>query len=180
VLLSGLLNSNVGRLVRDLRAGLGPSVELMGPDGLGPAGLLLRTAGPAARGMLVAYPGVITSQLPAAGRRFVGRFGPTQPGGTVELFAVYAAQATEVLLDAIARSDGTRSSVVDQLFRTRLHGTLIGDVAFDPRGDIAQGAVSVVRVVGRGRSTSIASEEGGVVERVLRLSPALVEAGPQG
>ena len=37
----------------------------------------------------------------------------------VEPATVYAAQATEVLLDAIARSDGTRGSVLEQLFKTR-------------------------------------------------------------
>ena len=36
----------------------------------------------------------------------------------IEPSAVYAAQTTEVLLDAIARSDGSRSSVTDELFAT--------------------------------------------------------------
>ena len=56
---------------------------------------------------------------PAAGRR---RASPSasrarRPARRVEPSAVYAAQATEVLLDAIARSDGTRASVLDELFR---------------------------------------------------------------
>jgi ABC-type branched-subunit amino acid transport system substrate-binding protein len=93
----------------------------------------------------------------------------------VELFAIYAAQATDVLLEAIARSDGTRASVLDGLMRTRLRDALIGDIAFDARGDIREGAETIVRVVGGGTGTSIASVDGAVVERVARLSPSLVQ-----
>jgi branched-chain amino acid transport system substrate-binding protein len=179
VLLSGLLNRNAAKLVRELRARLGPSVDLLAADGLA-APELLRAAGPAARGTFVAYTGAVNDRLPAAGRRFLTRFAPTQPDGTVETFAVYAAQATEVLLDALARSDGTRGSVIDELFRTRMRGSLIGDIAFDERGDITEGTVTILRVVGRGRSPNIASVDGTVVERVMRLSPKLAEGGPEG
>ena len=54
------------------------------------------------------------------GRRFVNDFGATQPGGIVTLDALYAAQATEVLLDAIARSDGSRASVTNTLLATTI------------------------------------------------------------
>jgi DNA-binding SARP family transcriptional activator/ABC-type branched-subunit amino acid transport system substrate-binding protein len=180
VLVSGLLNSNAGALVRALRARLGPGVDLLGSDGMGTTDLL-KVAGPAARGIFVAYTGgLVPERLPAAGQRFVARFAPTQPGGRAESFAVYAAQATETLIDALARSDGTRASVIDQLFRTQQRGTLIGDVAFDRRGDITAGAVTILRVAGRGQSTNVASVDGVVVERVMRLSPKEAEAGPDG
>jgi ABC-type branched-subunit amino acid transport system substrate-binding protein len=96
----------------------------------------------------------------------------------VELFAVYAAQATEVMLDAIARSDGTRASVIDAMFRTRLQDSLIGDIAFDRRGDAVAAPVTVLRVVGGGSSAnSIASVEGATVERVDAVSPDLITGG---
>lgn len=118
--LGGLLDTNAAAVVRTLRARLGRSVDLMAPDGLTPLPLLVEQAGDAARGMYVSLAGVVTGRLPRAGARFVERFGQTQSGVPVEPAAVYAAQATEVLLDALARSDGTRSSVVDELFRTRI------------------------------------------------------------
>jgi len=46
------------------------------------------------------------------------------------------AEATGVLLDAVARSDGTRAGVLDELFRTSLPHGLTGSVRFDERGDI--------------------------------------------
>jgi hypothetical protein len=95
----------------------------------------------------------------------------------VEPSAVYAAQAATVLLDAIARSDGTRRSVIDELLRTRVSDGLLGAFRFDPRGDISESPVTVLRVRRAGTSRTIMSVEGAVVERVMRPSPALVAAG---
>jgi hypothetical protein len=50
----------------------------------------------------------------------------------------HAAQATDVVLDAIARSDGTRASVLEVLLRTRVAGGLLGDFSFDRRGTSAR------------------------------------------
>jgi branched-chain amino acid transport system substrate-binding protein len=175
VFVSGLLNNNAGQVVRDLRATLGGSADIMVPDGLGPPSALLHAAGAAARGVFMTIGGVVADRLPPPGARFLRRFARTQPGVDVELFAIYAAQATDVLLHAIARSDGTRASVLDQLMRTDMRNALIGDVAFDARGDIREGAETIVRVVGGGTGTSIASVDGAVVERVARLSPSLVQ-----
>jgi hypothetical protein len=58
---------------------------------------------------------------------FVAR---TQSGVAIEHSAVHAAH---VILDAVARSDGTRTSVLDELFRTHVRDGLLGDVAFDAR-----------------------------------------------
>ena len=175
VFLSGLLDNNGGRVVRDLRARLGADVDLMAPDGMSPPRALLHASGQTARGVFLTVQGVVTDRLPPPGARFLRRFARTQPGVDVELFAIYAAQAADVLLQAIAHSDGTRGSVLAQLQRTRTPDGLIGDVAFDGRGDIRQGAETIVRVVGGGTGTSIASIDGAVVERVARLSSSLVE-----
>jgi ABC-type branched-subunit amino acid transport system substrate-binding protein len=106
--------------------------------------------------------------------RFVQRFGRTQPGASVEPSAVYAAQSAEVLLDAIARSDGTRASVAGQLLATRVRGGLLGAFRFDANGDISESPVTILRVVGQGSSNTVASIEGGEVVRVVRPSPTLV------
>ena len=69
-----------------------------------------------------------------------------------------AAQATEVLLDAIARSDGTRASVVEELFATKVENGIIGSFTFDRLGDIDPAPVGVYRY-----------EDGKiVVDRVIR------------
>lgn len=174
VFLGGLLDTNAAGVIRDLRARLGTSVDLLAPDGLTPLPLLVERAGPAALGMYVSLAGAVTERLPAAGARFVDRFQRTQPGVEIEPSSVYAAQATEVLLDAIARSDGTRASVVEELFETRVRNGLLGSFGFDRNGDITESPVTILRVCGGGSSTTIMSVEGGTVARVVRPSARLV------
>ena len=127
--------------------------------------------------MFVSLGGVVTESLPRGGAEFVRRFARTQAGAEVEPSAVYAAQAAEVALDAIARSDGTRASVLDELFRTRVRDGLLGDFTFDRRGDITESPITILRVTNPGSSRTILSMEGGVVERVARPSVSLVSKG---
>ena len=170
----GLLDTNAGAVVRDVRAAAGRSMEILGPDGLTPLSDLVERAGPGALGTHVSLPGVVNEVLPPAGGRFVKAFARTQPGVDIDPSAVYAAQAAEVLLDAIGRSDGTRASVVRELFRTRIRNGLLGSFGFDVNGDVSESPVTIVRVRRGGGSTTVRSVEGGVVERVVRPPAKLV------
>ena len=129
----------------------------------------------AKRAAKAAPAGVVMEGLPPAGDAFAERFAAAQPGLPVEPSAMYAAQATEVVLDALARSDGTRASLLDALFATRIRDGLLGDFGFTPAGDITEAPVSVLRVSdGRG-SRRVSSLEGGELERVMRPPVRLVE-----
>jgi hypothetical protein len=57
-----------------------------------------------------------------------------------------AAQAAEVLLDAIARSDGTRAVVVEELFKTRVTGGILGSFSFDQYGDITPATIGLYSI----------------------------------
>jgi len=171
VFVGGLLDTNAARVVRDLRAALGPEPDIMGPDGLMPLELLARQAGTAADGVLVSLAGVLMNGLPPAGVAWARRFAETQPGLPVEPSSVYAAQAAEVVLDALAESDGTRASLLEALFATRVRGGLLGDFAFERSGDITESPVTVLRVTDGGDGPV----EGGTVERVVRPPARLVE-----
>jgi ABC-type branched-subunit amino acid transport system substrate-binding protein len=59
--------------------------------------------------------------------------------------ATYAPRAAEILLDAIARSEGTRASVTRMLFRTEVDGGILGDIRFDENGDLVEGPVTIYR-----------------------------------
>jgi YVTN family beta-propeller protein len=138
--------SDVGPLLRGLRAVLGRDVAILGGPALLPASDLFAAAGRAARGVFVTVPGRSTASLGPRGRRFVHGFGATQPGGRVTHLDVYAAAATEVLLDAIARSDGTRASVTRALAATRLADSVVGPLALDAHGEPLAQPVTVIRV----------------------------------
>ena len=142
VYLAGVTQLNAKRLVLDLRAALGPSVTFIAPDSFA-AEDIARELGAAGEGMRVTVPSFPPEALPPAGQRFRREFNePLLPG---DLGIAEAAQATEVLLDAIARSDGTRASVVRRLFATRVKNGILGSFSFDRNGDIVPGPVAVYR-----------------------------------
>ncbi len=70
-----LVNSGSGTLIQDLRAGLGPGVRIITPDGFSDFNQTLTRAGAAAEGMTISVPGVPTEQMPAAGKEFMAAFG---------------------------------------------------------------------------------------------------------
>ena len=51
-------------------------------------------------------------------------------------YPIYQGQSAQILFDAIARSNGTRGSVSDQLFRTNVKNGIMGTFHFDQYGDI--------------------------------------------
>ena len=139
-----------------------------------PVPLFVEQAGKAALGVYVSTAGGVIDHLPPQGARFVERFRETQAGLGVEPSTVYTAQATHVLLDAIARSDGTRASIVEELFRTHVKNGLLGSFGFDRNGDITESPVTIVRIQRQGKSTAVQSVDGAVVERVVRPKASLV------
>ena len=63
-----------------------------------------------------------------------------------------AAQATEILLEAIAGSDGTRADVTRRLQTVRIEDGLLGSFRFDAAGDMTRNPIAVYRIRGgRGR-----------------------------
>ena len=143
VFVSGVVVRNGGRLLRDLRSVLGAQVWLMAPDGF--LDTAAKVAGVSAEGLTVSVAGLPVSALPPAGRAFASSF-KAAVGTAPDTFTVYSAQATQVLLDAIARSDATRASVVTQLFRTRVRDGLMGSFAITPSGDTTASAVTIYRI----------------------------------
>jgi ABC-type branched-subunit amino acid transport system substrate-binding protein len=102
-----------------------------------------------------------------AGREFVTRFAATQHGAEVDHAAVYAAQATQVLLDAIARSDGGRSSVTRALLATRVRGGILGSFGFDAGGDPTMAPITIVRARRPNGAASVESIDGADVVAVI-------------
>lgn len=140
VAIVGLWQAGGTAVVEDLRAALGERVRLLAPDGF--ASLPAREAA-GAQGLLVMAPGLPPERLRPNGKEIVRRFGAGQLPG---LGPPYAAQAAEVLLDAIAASDGNRASVTRRLLAAQVDGSVLGPIDFDTNGDIAAKSVSVYRV----------------------------------
>ena len=129
-------------LLRALRAVLGRSVTLIGGENFQPT---VELAGLAALGVYYAYPGADVSLLPA-GKRFLQDL-RARTGKPSQFYTASAAQSAEILLGAIARSDGTRASVTEELFKTRVENGILGDIRFDKNGDPVEAPATIWRMV---------------------------------
>ena len=153
VFLGGLICENGGKLIKDLRNGIGPNVKLMMPDGFTPVSATIQQGGAAANNATVSVAGLPNTALQGAGKAFVAAFTkadhrPPDP------YSVYAAQAVEVLVQAIKQSNGTRADVAKQMFKVRLTGSILGNVGFNSNGDVTSNPVTIYKVVG-GKTTTL-------------------------
>lgn len=161
VFVGGYLTPASQRLLSTIRDALGPSAPIIVPDGFY-VDRLADQVGAAGEGIFISAGGVPVERLGPAGAAFARRLHKAT-GSAPLTYAIYAAQATQVMLDAIARSDGTRASVTRELFRTKVRGGLIGDFAITPTGDTTAGAIAIYRLSGGRRR----------VDRVITPPPSL-------
>ena len=145
VVLGHALCCGGGDLIEALRKRLGDRVTLLGGDGFAEPDTL-RALGRPADGLYVVNPGLSPSapDLTPAAQRFVREFGARAD----EVGVLEAAQATETVLAAIARSDGTRASVLAELQNTREQDSILGDFTIDRYGDMTPALFTVLRVTG--------------------------------
>jgi branched-chain amino acid transport system substrate-binding protein len=147
VFLGGYVANNGGQLIKDLRAALGPDAELLGPDGFNNLDGLVEGAGDAAEGFAPLIGVLPNKELPDPGREFAERF-DERWGARPCCYAVHAAQAARMMLDAIAASDGSRRQVLAHLFRTPADDSYVGDFRIDRYGDTTRTTIGVYRVEG--------------------------------
>jgi ABC-type branched-subunit amino acid transport system substrate-binding protein len=113
---------------------------------------VVQGAGSASEGMTVSVAGLPNSALKGAGKAFVQAFTkadhrPPDP------YSVYAAQAAEAFVAAIAQSNGSRSDIAKQIFKIHLKNSILGTLAFNPNGDVTSNPVTIYRVKS-GKSTT--------------------------
>ena len=143
VFLAGTVDEGGDQMIVALRNALGRRPRILLSDGFTPFPALLE-AGAAAEGVTVTVAVPALSRLPRAGKVFVATFGRAI-GGTPEPYSVAAGAAAETMLAAIARSNGTRASVRQELLRGAQDG-IIGRFRFDQNGDTTRPTVSVYQV----------------------------------
>jgi branched-chain amino acid transport system substrate-binding protein len=151
VFLGGLVCENGGKLIKDIRDGA-PKVKIMTPDGFTPVSAVVQGAGSSAEGVTVSIVGLPNSALKGAGKTFVKDFTKADHR-TPDPYSVYAAQAAEVVVAAIAQSNGTRADITKQLFKVNLKNSILGNVKFNANGDVTTPTVTIYKVKG-GKSTT--------------------------
>jgi branched-chain amino acid transport system substrate-binding protein len=167
VFLAGAACARCAGLLRELRKAL-PTATVILPEAFGPASDLVKLAGAAANRSYLINPGLAPSRYGTLGKALQRKFGSARDdaGG-----APAAAQAAEIVLASIARSNGSRASVAAQVRRNRVTNGILGTFHFDANGDMSSAPLTVYRIV-RGHAGP---------DRVLRVSSALLHpraAGP--
>ena len=159
-------------LVKALRA-RSDRLRIMVMEPFAPVPDLIEMLGPAARGIYIGAADVppAARDLTQAGESFARDFGALDDQAQ---FTLAAAQAAEVVLQAIARSDGSRESVLENLKAARVRDGLLGTFHFN-RGDIAPATVPVYRVDERAAPATGGHPyfEGAVVDRVVTVPASL-------
>ncbi len=150
-------------LVKALRARFGNRLKILADFYYASGQETQEATGGAARGFYVATSDIARTDigLTPKGRRFMEAYGAdVEIGG----FVLEAAQATELVVQAIARSDGTRASVLRELKASRVRDGLLGTFRFDSNGDLTPASVAIVRITRRDS----------VLDRVVRTPRNLI------
>jgi len=173
VFLGGLIDENGAQLIKDKVAVLGPNdgdVKLIAPDGFTQQSTIDESGVENARGMFMSIAGVPIEDLEGDGQEFIEAFKEELGGDPVDPYAAYGAQAAVVLLEAIARSDGSRSSVIQELFNTNMQNSILGSFQINENGDPTQAEGGVVGF------TIYRAEEELVTETTISPDQEVVEA----
>lgn len=177
VFLGGLIDENGAQVIKDKVAVLGPNdgkVKLFAPDGF-TTQQTIDEAGPAAKGMFMSVAGVPIDKFAGPAKDFAQKFEAEYlKGKAIDPYAIYGAQAAQVLFDAIANSDGTRADVIKQMFATQVTDGLLGSFKFNANGDPEGASGAVV-----GFTIYIATDKL-TTESVISPKPEVVTAAAGG
>jgi branched-chain amino acid transport system substrate-binding protein len=146
VFLGGLIDENGAQVIKDKVDVLGPNdgdVKLIAPDGF-TTQATIDESGPASRGMFMSVAGVPIDAFTGPAAEYIEALqaGPLS-GKAIDPYAIYGAQSAQIMLDAIAASDGSRADVIAKMFETEVTDGLLGSFTFNENGDPenAEGAV---------------------------------------
>jgi len=143
VVVFGGMDPQAAPMVRQMRT-LGMKTPFMGGDGMQSAEFI-KLAGPAAEGAIGSSPGLPLEQMPG-GADFTKRFG--ERFGKVQIYAPFSHDAAVVLIQAMLRAGSAEpKQYLPELVKTQFDG-VIGPIAFDAKGDLRDGPVTLYEVKG--------------------------------
>jgi branched-chain amino acid transport system substrate-binding protein len=149
LVLASILEQNGAELIKAKVDALGPNdgpVRLFAFDGFAQQATI-DNIGPDSAGMFVSLPGKVPGSLTGQGDVFVKELRAQLPVNPIEVFAPYAAQAAEVLIDAI-REGRTRSGTIAEILGMQVEDGITGNFTITPTGDPVPAPISVQRAAG--------------------------------
>ncbi len=144
VIVYGGVDPQAGPMAKQMKA-LGLTAKFIGGDGWQTPNFI-KLAGDAAEGALASVPGLPKDQMPG-GKEFLARF-KSKYNMEVELFAPFGYDAVNVFIDAMKRAGSTDpAKFLPEVGKTKMNG-IIGPIAFDDKGDIKDGPITIFAVKG--------------------------------
>ena len=148
IFIGALIDENGAQLIKDKVAVLGPNdgVKLLTPDGFYTQATI-DGAGAASKDMYASVGGQPIEAFVGVAKEFADEFSKKYLAGRApDPYAIYAAQAAQVLLGAIGESDASRSDVIAKMFAAKVDNGLLGSFTFSDIGDPAGASGAVVAI----------------------------------
>jgi branched-chain amino acid transport system substrate-binding protein len=139
----GGMDSQAGPMAAQMKS-LAIKAKLLGGDGAQSVEFI-KLAGPAAEGSIASSPGLPLDKMPG-GKGFTDRF--TAKYGQIQIYAPYAYDATMTLIEAMQKANSTEpSKYLPELAKISREG-VTGPIAFDEKGDLRSGPITLYEVKG--------------------------------
>lgn len=143
VIFYGGMDPQGAPMVKQMHA-LGIKARFLGADGVQTLEFL-KLAGSAAEGATASSPGLPLDDMPG-GKAFKEKY--TAKYGPIQVYAPYAYDAAMALVEAMKKADSAEpAKYLAQLPGVQLQG-VTGPIAFDEKGDVKGGAITLYRVKG--------------------------------
>ena len=153
IFVGGLIDENAGQLINNKVEVLGPNTDnpddgvmLLLPDGFTTDAIFDPAEGGTkqARGAYFSVAGVPVEEFTGGALDFIEGFEPRLEGEPVDPYAIYGAQAAEILFAAIEQAGADRQGILEALFNTSVEDGLIGTFEINENGDPSGASGAVV------------------------------------
>jgi branched-chain amino acid transport system substrate-binding protein len=136
---SGTTPNGAVQIMKDFSAAI-PEAKLYGPDGVSNAEFFDPKEGgvPAgvAKKVKISVATLDPESYPPEGQEFFEQYKSEYGVKNVDVYALYAYEATNLVLDAIERAGGgDRTKVLEELFNTKDRESVLGNYSIDENGD---------------------------------------------
>ncbi len=144
LIMFGGIDPQAGPMIKQM-AELGIKAKFIGGDGMQTPNFI-KLAGDAAEGAMASIPGLPKETMPG-GKDFLAKY-KTKFGKEVELFAPMGYDAVMVFVEAMKRAGSADpAKYLAEVGKTNYNG-VIGPIAFDDKGDLKNGPITIYVVKG--------------------------------
>ena len=144
LIMFGGIDPQAGPMVKQM-AQLGIKARFMGGDGIQTPNFI-KLGGAAAEGTMASIPGLPKEQMPG-GKAFLAKY-KSKFNAEVELYAPMGYDAVMVFIDAMKRAGSADpAKFLPEVGKTQYQG-VIGPIAFDNKGDLVNGPITIYVVKG--------------------------------